>query len=458
MPRGKPRLRSIDSALLQTALQRVVSAVHNAAELIASLNQRMTNQGGGVASRAVNAAMNLALNNIDRDKINAAHSWLKEVVSYLLQTLPAVTGMQTNAKLDDMRDTLSEMSEILSDYNKDAQKRQARSQELQKLSLRIDEIKLTTVIGKGGFSTVHRGVYHNTQVAIKVVRGNGRPLNQIEKEAVENELIMTRFLADPNILHCYGFVHDVDKTLVVLEYAPYGSLWELLSDGRAFPSPASLPFSLSLGWIKDLCSAAAHMYAKKVKHGDIKSENMLIYSYPRLAAKLCDFGFARHSSGATMSAVHGLTANFEAPEVRNEGNSSFASDIFSIGMTAVQILTRNAPERLHWQDQVIRAIGDGAATSATTSAASEASSALEALLLRAVEKEQRMRPNAIEAAKEAQAIMDHLGGDPRTDSSAPEYEIMERIEDRVKQALKQRVEGTHLNASITITKPSVRRL
>jgi serine/threonine protein kinase len=422
----------------------------------------MTNQGGGVASRAVNTAMNLALNNIDRDKINAAHSWLKDVVSYLLQTLPAVTGMQTNAKLDDMRDALSSMSGILSDYSKDSKAAQIRFQRIQELTLRIDEIKLNKEIGRGGFSTVFLGVFHNKQCAIKVVRRpNGGRLSQVEKEAVENELIMTRFLADPNILHCYGFVHDVDKTLVVLEFAPYGSLWELLCDDLAFPSATSLPFSLSLGWIKDLCSAAGHMYAKGVKHGDIKAENLLVYAYPdRLIAKLCDFGFARQSSGATMSVANGVTANFEAPEVRATGKASFASDVFSIGMTAVQILTRRAPARHEWQSQVQRAVASAAVPceNMRREVFEDASSALQALLLRAVEEEQIRRPNAIEAAKSVLCIFDHLGGDPRTDSSAPEYDKMERIEDRVKQALKQRVEGTHPKASITISKPSVRRL
>ena len=168
---------------------------------------------------------------------------------------------------------------------------------------------------------------------------------------MENKLLMTWYLADPNVLSCYGFAHEPDRTLMV--FAPYGSLWDLLRDDETYPS---FPFVLSLCWVKDVCSAVSHMYDKGVKHKDLKAENMLVYAYPdRLIAKLCDFGFARQSS-ATMSYAGGGTASFEAPEVRATGNASFASDVFSAGMTAVQILMRATPGRVEWRNQVLRAI------------------------------------------------------------------------------------------------------
>ena len=186
------------------------------------------------------------------------------------------------------------------------------------------------------------------------------------------------------------------------------------------------------------------MYAKNVKHGDVKAENLLVYAYPdRLISKLCDFGFARQSS-ATMSVAGGGTANFEAPEVRATGKASFASDIFSIGMTAVQILTRKAPARHEWRNQVQRAVsGIPIPRGLSKEVFEAASSALQALLLRAVEEEQIRRPNAIEAAKSVISIFESLGGDPRTDTSAPDHDEIEIVENRVRQAMKQRVAGQH---------------
>ena len=97
---------------------------------------------------------------------------------------------------------MNAIKDILSDYSKDAAAAREREKELQKLQLELSEIRLNAEIGKGGFAVVHMGVYHNKQCAVKVVkRLDGGRLNKIQKESVENELIMTRFLADPNILH-----------------------------------------------------------------------------------------------------------------------------------------------------------------------------------------------------------------------------------------------------------------
>jgi ABC-type dipeptide/oligopeptide/nickel transport system permease component len=66
-------------------------------------------------------------------------------------------------------------------------------------------------------------------VAAKIIKlPGGRPLNAKDKEAIENELIMTRFVACPNVMHVYGFVHMPDHTLVATELAAYGDLWGLL--------------------------------------------------------------------------------------------------------------------------------------------------------------------------------------------------------------------------------------
>ena len=176
------------------------------------------------------------------------------------------------------------------------------------------------------------------------------------------------------------------------------------------------------------------MYGKGVKHKDLKAENMLVYAYPdRLIAKLCDFGFARQST-ATMSHAGGGTASFEAPEVRATGNASFASDVFSAGMTAVQILTRATPGRLDWRNQVLRAIEQSVET--TSKPRSQAHSRLQDLLLRMIEVEQARRPNALECAKAVDAIIESLGGDPRTQDSSPDYDSIEEIEEQIKKVKK----------------------
>ena len=95
-------------------------------------------------------------------------------------------------------------------------------------------------------------------------------------------------------------------------------------------------------------------------------------------------------------------------------------------MTAVQILTRQTPGRHDWQDQVVAAM--------SAQPRSPAQASVQALLLRMIDVEQVKRPNAVECAEALSAVLDSLGGDPRTDSEAPEYDLVEAIEDRAKAA------------------------
>jgi hypothetical protein len=56
--------------------------------------------------------------------------------------------------------------------------------------------------------------------------------------------------AYPNILRSYGFWKENCKMFqIVLEYAPFGSLNEILYNFDDFPD---LPFRLILGWLCDL--------------------------------------------------------------------------------------------------------------------------------------------------------------------------------------------------------------
>ena len=135
-----------------------------------------------------------------------------------------------------------------------------------------------------------------------------------------------------------------------------------------------------------------------------------------LETKLCDFGFATQASASSSKAA-GSTANFAAPEIRNTGRGSFMSDIFSIGMTAVQILSRAQPivTQWDWSKQVERAMA-----SVADAAPCPAAPKIKQLLLAAVDANPAKRPNAVVLLAGVAAAMKAAGGDPRMMPSAPD--------------------------------------
>ena len=58
----------------------------------------------------------------------------------------------------------------------------------------------------------------------------------------------------------------------------------------------------------------------------------------------------------SLNSKGGGTMMFMAPECREGKKSSSASDVFSLGMTAIQILTRAAPGLGQWDEQVVAAV------------------------------------------------------------------------------------------------------
>ena len=92
-----PRLKTLDSALVEQALRRVVGVVYYASQLVDSLGSRL--DPGTATKGAYHAAVSVVLSSKDQDRLTAAANWLRDAITYLLQTVPVVTGMQMNSKV-----------------------------------------------------------------------------------------------------------------------------------------------------------------------------------------------------------------------------------------------------------------------------------------------------------------------------------------------------------------------
>jgi hypothetical protein len=239
---------------------------------------------------------------------------------------------------------LDELRELV----RNATQEKKRDGELKKLEIPASDITVRSKLSAGGFGEVHLGWYERNAVALKKVANNqGAELSEREVEGVENEVLLMHKVKNPNILLCYGMVKESLSITIVLELSPYGSCWDLVASSALFPVPGTLPPSLLIGWMCDLCFGVAHLHSKRVIHKDIKCQNLLVYAFPnRLRVKICDFGLARQSSGDSSAAGGGMTMAgggtqaFMAPEQREGAKSSAKSDVFSIAMAMLQVRGR----------------------------------------------------------------------------------------------------------------------
>jgi serine/threonine protein kinase len=318
------------------------------------------------------------------------------------------------------------------------QQLQWRKKKLSKLMLDPNTLHVTErVLGQGGFGKVVTAYLRNNEVAVKCIMANN---HSGLCYGVETEMLLMSYLGNhPTILTFYGYTLVGSAVNVVLEIAPYGALSEILFNYVAIPAT---PIALCLAWLCDMADALNYIHSKKVKHRDIKAENFLVFHKFRI--KLCDFGLAKeHQSQINHSTSTTGTLAFMAPEVLQRKGSSYASDIYSFALTAIQVLHRKHPHEKQSCTHQLEAAVESA------KGLREADKLLN-ILLECVTEDPQSRPTATELHLRCMDILRFNGSDPRTMDNAGYKQVLD-LDRVVDEALHERrsVEMPEYNSGVT---------
>ncbi|RLN52160.1 hypothetical protein BBJ28_00025746, partial [Nothophytophthora sp. Chile5] len=189
-------------------------------------------------------------------------------------------------------------------------------------------------IAAGGFGSVYRGQWFGTEVVVKeiILKKGDTPKKRAEFLREANTWFQ---LNHRNVVKMYGGCH-VGRLVFVCEYASQGSLKEFSkAEGR---DPLLI-------WSTLLSAATGLRYLHDVGvvHGDLKGDNILIGKDG--VAKLTDFGLSFFRKNADSEAEQGALGAYrwKAPECLNGGVATFASDIFSFGMSMIEAVSGALP-------------------------------------------------------------------------------------------------------------------
>jgi putative two-component system response regulator len=197
--------------------------------------------------------------------------------------------------------------------------------------------RIVTTIGRGGMATVYKAHHPGLDryVAIKV----------LPDFFAEDERYLERFLLEarsiarlrhPNILDVYDFGCEGGITYVVLELVGGGNLAERLG----------LPMDIQhvVAILGPIASALDHAHGHGVVHRDIKPSNILFHQDG--APVLADFGLAKMATSIGKPTANGIvlgTPEYMAPEQALGEPVGPASDIYSLGIVAYEMLTGRVP-------------------------------------------------------------------------------------------------------------------
>nr|XP_006823010.1 PREDICTED: uncharacterized protein LOC100378837 [Saccoglossus kowalevskii] len=158
--------------------------------------------------------------------------------------------------------------------------------------------------------------------------------DDVKKEDACRELQIMKNLLHPSLVHHYESFESMHEMVIVMEYVPYGLLFE-----QVISEDMDLCEKQCAFYIKQICRAVDYMHYQKIVHLDIQPEN-LICSEP-LIVKLIDFGNSRYI-GDSFTELK-VSPQFISPEVASCNNITPKADFWSIGVIAYALLSGISP-------------------------------------------------------------------------------------------------------------------
>jgi len=222
-------------------------------------------------------------------------------------------------------------------------------------------------IGKGAFANVHSArvtkgpeSVQGRLVAVKIIDLEGITS---DLEDIRREVTTLRLCLHPNVLQYYISFVEGRNLWLVTQLMSKGSCLHVMTQAKRLGMPSGMREDW-VGWIlQNTLQALKYFHEQGQIHRDIKAGNILLDSMGNVA--LADFGVSRwvnahvHDSGsyasvgATSSMSHRAktfvgTPCWMAPEVMEQLDGyDFKADIWSLGITALELAKGNAPYANH---------------------------------------------------------------------------------------------------------------
>jgi len=196
-------------------------------------------------------------------------------------------------------------------------------------------------VGEGATGKVYVGLNVNTGELLAVKRIHFDNITRDELAAIEQEILLLQKLRHQHIVS-YMAIDITDTNLnILMEFCPGGSVAHLL---KAF---GALEEDVLRAYTRQILDGIHFLHENQAVHRDIKGANVLVAHNGIL--KIADFGATMMLSGqATMTEdgkqIQG-TPYWMAPEVIKQEAYGRKADIWSLGMTVLEMSTAKHP----WQ-------------------------------------------------------------------------------------------------------------
>jgi serine/threonine protein kinase len=194
-------------------------------------------------------------------------------------------------------------------------------------------------IGRGGMGEIFRATDTSLgrAVAVKVLDQRHAQDASVRERFTREALAVARLSGNPHIVTIYDVGEWQERPFIVMEYLPGGSLEQKLRAEGAQPTRRVLD------WLEQAAGAIDAAHRDGVVHRDVKPANLLLDRHGRL--HVADFGIASAAGLGSLTQTGTVlgTASYLSPEQAKGEPTSAASDLYSLGIVAFELLTGRRP-------------------------------------------------------------------------------------------------------------------
>ncbi|KAM9980876.1 hypothetical protein ACTFIY_003171 [Dictyostelium cf. discoideum] len=191
-----------------------------------------------------------------------------------------------------------------------------------------NDFKLDEKLGDGAYGSVYKGTHKDLgfTLAIKVIE-----MKESESVSLQNEINILKNCKSPNIVSYFGSLQTESHIWILLDFCALGSIRDIIESTEKTLNEAQISFV-----VKNTLKGLIYLHSQNIIHRDVKAANVLLSE--GCDVKIADFGVSEKLNGALDQSKEMIgTPLWMAPEVILKKNYDYKADIWSLGITIIEM-------------------------------------------------------------------------------------------------------------------------